>query len=252
MKRLSMWMALVLVACAGVAQAQSNASPPTKAGTQAHASGSAAVSLITSHREGSAQATTGAEADAQMKADADASYQRLKQEIQARGARTSASARAAAEARFEASGKRVDEEASKDEAQVAARLAAEFKTMPGALLGEKNRLDAGWGELMIAYALSANAKASVTAEQLLQLRADHTGWGQIAAGLGLDLGDAANAAKAEARVAAGLAKPDGRVAVIHGEGARAGVGAGIGAGAGLDAGRARTSAGVGVGVRIKN
>src|SRR5437899_10397045 len=103
---------------------------------------------------------------------------------------------------------------------------------------------------MIALALSANAKASVTAEQLLQLRADHMGWGQIAAGLGLDLGDAVSAAKAEARVAAGLAKPDRRVAVIHGEGARAGAGAGLGAVASLHAHRPRTSAARGAGVHI--
>ena len=49
-------------------------------------------------------------------------------------------------------------------------------------------------------------------------------WAQIASGMGLKLGEVLNAAKAEAKVAKGLAKADGKVAVVHGSGSKAGAG----------------------------
>jgi len=249
MKRFSILALLALVLYAVVAWVGSGAA-------QSGASGTAAVVLMVNrpvpYAQASASGSSSAEANAEADANADGSYNRLRQLVETQGAKASASARAKTETKLEASVKRVDGEASKDEEQVANRLAAEFKTTADAMIAEQTNLDASWGELMLAHAIAANVKTAVTVPELIRMRADHIGWGTIAAGLGLNLGEVASAASAETRVAAGLAKADGRVAVIHGEGARAGVGAGVGAGAGLGAGQAKAGASVGLGVGIKS
>jgi hypothetical protein len=80
------------------------------------------------------------------------------------------------------------------------------------------------------------------------------GWGQVAAGLGLNLGSAVSSVNAESRVASGLERADGKVATMHGEGARAGVGANAGLHGGLGVGGAgsgvNAGAGAGLGVKI--
>jgi len=103
---------------------------------------------------------------------------------------------------------------------------------------------------MIAHTLAANATDGVTVEQLIAMHQTGTGWGQIAAGMGLSLGDVISAVNAEQRVADGLARADGKVAVIHGEGARAGLGAGLGANAGPGAKGLGVGAGVGGGIKL--
>ncbi len=244
MKRFTFLALLALTLYAVVAWVGSGAA-------QTGASGTAAVVLMVNRPVAYAAASTNAGAAASGDADAEGSYQRLRQYVAVQGAKASAGARAKTEAKLETSAKRVDDEAAKDEDQVATRLAAEFKTTAQAMIDERADLDASWGELMISHAISANVKTAVTVEELLRMRTDHLGWGEIAAGLGLNLGEVASAASAETRVAAGLAKADGQVAVIHGEGARAGIGADAGVGAGLEAGHAKAGAGVGLGVRIK-
>jgi hypothetical protein len=197
-----------------------------------------------------------AEASAAASANAKADAEKLRRRIEETAARTSARSRAKAESELSAAEKKIEGVAhAEGEAVVAARLAAEFGTSAAELLALHEATDASWGGLTIAHALAANAKTGVTAAQLLDWKHDGMGWGTIAAGLGLDLGSVVSGVKAETRVAAGLARPDGKIAPMTGAGARAGadvglragaasghgvgtsVGAGLGAGAGLKLGK---------------
>ena len=191
--------------------------------------------------------------EAQLKANAqvDANAPSKLETIRRKGAQTSANARSKADAKLTAVAHKVDGDATaQGEAKVAGRLAAEFGMTPEQITAEHQALGCSWGELMIAHSLMANSTTDVTAEELFSLRKDGTGWGQIAAGLGLHLGEVVSAAQAEAKVASGLAKADGKVAVIHGEGARAGVAANAGTQVGAPVAGARAGVGVG-GVKIK-
>jgi hypothetical protein len=201
-----------------------------------------------------AEAAAQAQAQAQARAETQLEARQTLEAIKAKGAKVSAAARSKAEAKLAAVAKKTNEEASaKGDATVAGRLAAEFGMTAEQLMAEHQSVGCSWGELMIAHSLQANSTTEVTAAQLLELHQEGTGWGQIAAGLGFKLGEVVSAVQAEGRVAAGLAKPDGKVAVIHGPGARAGVGAQAGANAGVQAAgtQAAARAGVGVGVKIK-
>jgi hypothetical protein len=60
-----------------------------------------------------------------------------------------------------------------------------------------------------------------------------------------------SAVRAESAVASGAAHADGKVATIHGEGARAGLGVGAGMNDGAHGASAAAHAGVGAGIRIK-
>jgi len=211
-------------------------------------SGSAGAQGAAKATQNEAQVNTRADAQATMQVDA----QKLEQ-IKEKGAKVSAKTRAKAEAKLEASAQKVNDEAAKSgDAKVASQLAAEFGMTAEALLQEKQQLGASWGELMIAHTLDANSKADVTAQELLTLKQQDCGWGQIAAGLGLKLSGVVSAVQAEGRVASGLAKADGKVAVIHGSGAVAGVGAGVGAGAKAGGAAAGADVKTGVGVKVGN
>jgi hypothetical protein len=144
--------------------------------------------------------------------------------IQERAAKLNAKAAAKWNAEIDAAAKETDAASAADERQVADRLGTEFGITGDALIAEKSDLSTSWGQLMIAHTLMANATADVTAKQLFGMKTQGMGWGQIAAGMGLRLGDAISAVKAEGRVAKGLDKPDGNVATIHGVGAKAGMG----------------------------
>jgi hypothetical protein len=134
--------------------------------------------------------------------------------IKAKGGMTSAQARSKADAKLGAAAKKADADVTaKGEATVAARLAAEFGMTASDLLAERQSLGCSWGELMIARSVRAMSTTEISVADLLELRKD-TGWAQIAAGLGLKLGEAVSAVQAEERVAAGLAEPDGKVAAI--------------------------------------
>jgi len=145
--------------------------------------------------------------------------------------------------------KKVDEEAAaKGDQTVASRLAADFGMTADALIAEKGTYKTGWGELMIAHTLLANVKSGVvTLDQLFEMRRNGLGWGQIGHGLDLKLSGVVSAAKAQSRVAIGLAKADGRPAKIQSASVKASTGTKVGVGAGQGKG-AGVGADVGVGV----
>jgi len=197
-----------------------------------------------------AQASVAAQAqgDAEAKVDAHKTLERIKE----RGAKVSSTTRAKAESKMEAVVTKTNENAAVNgSAAIATRLAAEFGMTADQLNAERDAHGCSWGDLMIAHSLDANTSTDVTAAQLVQLHKEGTGWGQIAAGLGLKLGHVVSAVQAEGRVAAGLAKPDGKVAAIGSDGTRAGVGAAASAAVPAGGASATAQTGVGVGVKIK-
>lgn len=212
-----------------------------------------AAPLATAHSAGAtgqARADAApAEAIARAEAKAATDLQVARQAIEKRAAHVPAKALAKAEAQLQLTARRVDAGAeAQGNTVVAKRLATEFGMSTEALLAEKAALGVSWGHLMIAHALDANATTDVTVEQLITMHAEGMGWGRIAAGLGIELGSAVSSVNAEARVAQGLAKADGRVSAMRGEGARAGVRGGVTAGLGAANGRTGVGAGVGVGI----
>lgn len=108
--------------------------------------------------------------------------------------------------------------ASVGETRVASYLAAEFGLTEEAIVAEKLDHRTSWGDLTIAHTFSANDKLGMSVAQVLELTAHGMRWGQVAAGLRLDLHDAVRAVNAECRVATGRAKADGRVAPIDEQG----------------------------------
>jgi hypothetical protein len=145
------------------------------------------------------------------------------------------------------------EAATKGEPMVASRLAAEFGVPAGELITEKGTYQSGWGELMIAHTVLANAKSAVTLDQLFEMRRDGLGWGQIGHGLDLKLGDVASAVKAESRVATGLAKADGKPAKIQSAApAKAEAGTKVGVGAGNKGDGVATDVGLGATVKSES
>jgi hypothetical protein len=108
--------------------------------------------------------------------------------------------------------------ASVGETRVASFLGAEFGMGTEAILAERRDLRVSWGDLTIAHTLSASDRQGMTPAQVLLLHDRGMGWGQIAAGLRLTLGDAVQAVNAESRVARGCARADGRIAPIESDG----------------------------------
>jgi len=230
---------MMMALAASLAEAQSSAG----GSAQGQAAGSAVANGAGA--SGNAQVTLAASASA----DASA----LKDRIETKAAKTSARARAKAEAKLEATADQVDAEAKDSEAKVARRLSAEFDMTTDALIDQKSTLEASWGDLMIAHTLDASTRTDVTVDQLVTMHEDGMGWGDIAAGLGLDLGEVVSAVRTEAKVAGGQLAADGKVAVAHASGAQVGAGAGLKTSAATQAGGAKVdaSAGVGLGVKIK-
>jgi hypothetical protein len=137
-------------------------------------------------------------------------------EIEARGHATPEKDAKSVDAKLEFTKTTVEKEATaKGDNVVAGRLANDFGMTADALTAEKAQYKTGWGDLMIAHSLEANAKTTVTLDQLFQMRTDGMGWGQIANGLDLRLGEVISAVSSEGRVATGRAKADGKVATIH-------------------------------------
>lgn len=234
----------------GKAPAASQDKSPSQPPAESSAPAPSAPAEQTGSQSPAAQAsvTAQAQADAQAKIEARKTLERIKE----RGAKVSSTARAKAESKIEAVATKTNEDAAVNgSAAIATRLAAEFGMSADELNAEHQALGCSWGALMIAHSLDANTSTDVTTAQLVELHKEGTGWGQIAAGLGLKLGQVVSAVQAEGRVAAGLTKPDGKVAIIRGDGARAGVNAGAAASAGRAAGGASATAQTGVGVKIK-
>lgn len=194
--------------------------------------------------------TTAASASEHMDAAAKARLEAIRQRLLDRSAKVSVESRTRAEGQIEASAKEIDAHASGDgETKVAGRLGKEFGMTGDAVIAEKQSLGASWGDLTIAHALAANATSGATVNDLVALKQDGMGWGQIAAGLGLKLGAVVSGVKAESQVARGLAKADGHAtAALHGAAPRADAGAKVGANAGVGKG---VSAGAGVNAGVK-
>jgi hypothetical protein len=127
---------------------------------------------------------------------------------------------AATEPKIDAEIKNVNGEAAKEGSNVADRLAIQFGMTPGALEAEKTKFNAGLGELMIAHLLFSNEKttSTITLDDLFTLHQEGVGWGQIARGMGLNVGDLVIAAKSEGRVATGMTKPGTKMRMIRLEG----------------------------------
>jgi hypothetical protein len=140
---------------------------------------------------------------------------RLADAMRTRSARTSDETRASANAVLGANARRVDAVAAAPAA--VARLAAEFQTPIARLRDERARLGVSWGDLAIAHTLAASARPAPSVETLARARDSGADWSTIATALGLDLGDCVTAVRAEARVAAGTALPDGHVTPIRAE-----------------------------------
>jgi hypothetical protein len=112
--------------------------------------------------------------------------------------------------------KGVDDKGAKDgDATVAGRLASDFGVSSDALLAEKAKYNVGWGDLMIAHTLGSNTLTGVTVDEILMMRTtDAMGWGGIASGLDLKLGNVVSGVKSEAKVATGASRADGKPAKI--------------------------------------
>ncbi|TMQ60061.1 MAG: hypothetical protein E6K76_02795 [Candidatus Eisenbacteria bacterium] len=166
--------------------------------------------------------------------------------VKERGLKVSTKERADIDKKLDEIERQIENEAtSKGDAAVAGRIAGEFSMTADALTAERNQFSRGWGEILVAHTLFANAKSDVTFADILQMRNQGMGWAVIAHGLGLRLGEVVGAVKTEGRVAMGLAKGDGKPATIH-----ASTGANAKAGAKVNAGKTSTSAGTGIGVGV--
>lgn len=190
--------------------------------------------------ETQAQTATSAEANA----DASAALNAVRDRAKGAPSKT----REAVEKKLAEISKEIDAEAAaKGHAVVADRVAAEFGMTSEALMAEQSTLNTGWGELVIAHTLLANAKTQLTMEQLYSLHRSGFGWGQIAHGLNLRLGEVTAAVRSEGKVATGLTKADGKAAMIH-SGPRVGASTKTSASAGKTS--VGASSGVGVGVKV--
>jgi hypothetical protein len=154
------------------------------------------------------QYETKAAADALAEADVQREFNAIKE----KGGRTSPDSLAETTARLVACAARLNDAAkAKGDATVARSLAAELRMTSDLLMSKKSELDATWGDLVIAHALHANAVSQLTPDQLLQLNQEGVGWGQIAAGLGLQLDEAIRGVETECKVASGVVHPDARI-----------------------------------------
>ena len=113
--------------------------------------------------------------------------------------------------------KQVDDLAAKaGDATVAGRLASDFGVSSDALMAEKAKYNTGWGDLMIAHTLTSNTLTGVTLDEVMAMRTTDTmGWGAIASGLDLKLGNVVSGVKNEAKVATGSSRADGKPAKIE-------------------------------------
>jgi hypothetical protein len=145
-------------------------------------------------------------------------------QIRDQGKKLDASADKKASAAIDAAANDVEKNVATDgDKKIAERLAGEFGVSVEMLTAEKDGLKVGWGQLMLARTLLANSSTELSTRQLFDLRNEGMSWAQIASGMGLRLGEVLSATKAEAKVAKGLAKADGKVAVVHGSGSKAGI-----------------------------
>src|SRR5438477_2400827 len=229
----SLALTLATLVCAGVSLA--HAADPTTSG-EASANTRAKATHAPLHTGTAAHASTAARTE------------NTREAMAARAERVSIKARAHAESKLEHLANDVDQCAARGEAQVAGRLATDFSKTAHQVAEEKQQLGTSWGNLMIAQTLAANSSSGVTVQQLVEMRGSGMGWGEIAAGLGFNLGSMVSAVKAESRVATGVAKADGHVAMIRGERGHTGAQGEAGINAGLEAHHDHASLGAAAGV----
>lgn len=131
--------------------------------------------------------------------------------VRSRAKTLSAKEQEATEPKIDAAIKRVDSDAEKEGSKVPDRLATELGMTSDALVAEKAKFGAGFGELMIAHLLLSKEKSAstVTLDDLFKMHAEGMGWGQIAHGMGLKLGSLVSAAKNDGRIATGSGKVEG-------------------------------------------
>jgi hypothetical protein len=193
-----------------------------------------------------AAATVSGSAAAEAAAKVNPEIDRVKE----RGLKASAKEREIVDKKLDEIEKQIENEATaKGDAAVAGRIAGEFGVTADALTAERSQFSRGWGEILVAHTLLANAKPGLTIADIFQMRNQGIGWGVIAAGLDLKLGDVVSAVKSEGRVAAGLAKGDGKPATIR-AGASASLRAGTKAQAKPVGAKGGVTAGTGVGVGV--
>jgi hypothetical protein len=214
MKRFVPFLAAsALALCAAAAFAQTSdpksATPAPSSTAQAPATSSTPAPDASATPAPAASATTPAPASAAPATNP--AIERVKE----KSAKASAKERADVEKKLDEVEKQIETDAAKGEPDVAARLAAEFGVTADALTAEKSQYSRGWGELVVAHTLMSNAKTDATIADLFTMRAQGMGWGAIAAGLDLKLGDVVSAVKSEQKVASGLEKGDGKAATIH-------------------------------------
>lgn len=135
--------------------------------------------------------------------------------VKERGMKASAKERTDVDKKLDLIEKEIQTESTtKGDGEVAGRISSEFGMTADAFTAERAQYGRGWGELMVAHTLMANAKTDATLADLFTMRSQGMGWGQIAAGMNLQLGEVVTAIKAEQRVAMGLEKGDGKPAMI--------------------------------------
>jgi hypothetical protein len=219
MKRIVMFLfgsttAMVLASAAIGQTADPQATPPPAASAPATTPAPDATVAQPAPAQAPAQAPAAATAApaAAPAATSTPAMDRMKE----RGMKASAKERSSVEKSLDEIEKNVENEATtKGDAEVAGRIGGEFGLTGDALMAERSQYSRGWGEILVAHTLLSNAKTDATLSDLFAMRGQGTGWGVIAAGLDLKLGEVTAAVKSEGRVAMGLEKGDGKPAMIH-------------------------------------
>ena len=194
---------------------------------------------------GSASTSMQSSATVEGQGDADASLQAIRD----RAKHASPKGRATVDKKLTKISGDIDTEANaKGKAGAAGRVAPEFGMTGDALVAESDKFGAGLGEVVIAHTLMANSKTTVTMDQIFALRKDGMGWGQIAQGMNLRLGEVVSAVMSEGKVAQGTAKATGKVAMIHSGSTGASTHAGMGAS--VKAGNTGAAGSMGVGAKV--
>jgi len=217
MKRITLILAgsVLVLACAAAAFAQST--DPVSSSDKNAPSASSTTPAPDPSPTPAAESTPAASAETSTKAHASAppASNPAIDKVRERGMKASAKERTDVEKKLDLIEKEIQTEATtKGDAEIAGRISSEFGMTADALTAERAQYARGWGELLVAHTLMANAKTDATLTDLFTMRSQGMGWGAIAAGMNLQLGDVVTAMKSEQRVAMGLEKGDGKPAMI--------------------------------------
>ena len=200
MKRITLILAgsILVLACAAAAFAQS--ADPASSSDKNAPSASSTTPAPDPSAAPAAASTPSASAETSTKAQASAppASNPAIDKVKERGMKVSAKERADVEKKVDEIESQIEAEAkAKGDAEVGGRIAAEFGLTADALTAERSQFGRGYGELTVAHTLMANAKTDATLADMFTMRAMGLGWGQIAAGMNLQLGGVVSAMKAE-------------------------------------------------------